>query len=137
MKSRDELAKKIFGENSKEVLDFLEKKTPEKEEFMDEKSIINYTARLLVKEINKSSLKKIPTTFKFWENRKLALTSGRLADKPKNILYVIRLLNGTVKVPALEEPDYDFKLDPEIPSDDEERFWQEQDEKRESWVIER
>ena len=132
MHERRELAKKIWGEKAEEVVDFLEKEAPKKKEFMNEKSIINYTSRALLKKLKVKSKDEECTDF--WSNRIMSLKTTEMSSKPKNIIYIIRLLNGKAKVPDQEEPEYDFKLDTEIPEDDEERFWEAKEKEREGWI---
>ena len=96
MRDRDEMTKKIWEENAQEVIEFLE--THEmKKRFQTERTFLNAIGRLLIKEINHSPIaKKDPD---FWGCRKKSVMSDAFESaKPKNILFIIRLLNGKIKV---------------------------------------
>ena len=99
---KETLVNNIWGENADEVLEFLDQVAPEKATFRDEKSLLNHLGRWLVREINRSSLDEPWPGF--WDNRKQAVgNEWQHSNRPKNILYVIRLLNGKISLPVLKE----------------------------------
>lgn len=146
MQKREKLVNSIWGVTiGKEVLDFLDEVAPEKKTFRDEMSLLNHMGRWLVREINRSQLINQPAPPDFWDARKQAVMYGRTQERPRNMLYVIRLLNGKRPVPPAEPPfqlpdmfswdedDWDL-LEEEA---EEESFWENLEKRRERWAIKR
>lgn len=148
MISREELVNRIWGENAQEVLDFLEKVAPEKKTFKNENSLLNHLGRWLVREIKKSPLINQPAPPYFWESRTQSIVNGWEWERPKNILYVIRLLTGKRQVPSAQESEkpesflldvdcFDEKYDDICEEFEEEKRWEDLEKKRERWAIKR
>ena len=98
MRDRNEMANTIWKENAQEVIEFLDKREM-KRNFQTEKSFLNAIGRLLIKEINHSPIAKDEPYEYFWLSRKKSVMSDALETaKPKSILFIIRLLNGKIKV---------------------------------------
>ena len=96
MRDRNEMANTIWKENAQEVIEFLDKREM-KRNFQTEKSFLNAIGRLLIKEINHSPIAKEDPDF--WGCRKKSVMSDAFESaKPKNILFIIRLLNGKIKI---------------------------------------
>lgn len=123
MKKRNEMVKKLWKGDAKEVLDFLDSREV-KDTFRSEETFLNAVGRLLIKEVKNSPIYKKNTTREFWESNFEAMTIRTSSEKlkAKTVLYVIRLLNGQASVPELEEPEEDMSyLDSEEMSRDLER----------------
>ena len=127
MERREVLANQIFGDDSKDVLDFLMKEAPEKELFRTEKTFLNFVARKLqpklIVKANQSARAAAKLKKKFWtddryidrldelhdeiveckQNEAFWLARAESMDiclqinKAKNVLWCIRLLKDQDK----------------------------------------
>lgn len=139
MQNVNDLAKKVWGEDAKEVIDFLHKEDLyHKEKFLNENSMINYIARILIRHCNRRIDKSKHNDLDFWKVRGLSIqTNIEFKSRVKNILYVIRLLTGKLPIPSSEseeESKYDFKEE-HLKDMEEESFWENAEKKRESWIF--
>ena len=96
MRDRNEMARQIWKEKAQEVIDFLDERKVKKT-FQTERTFLNAIGRLLIKEINHSPIAKEDPDF--WGCRKKSVEANAFESaKPKNILFIIRLLNGKIKI---------------------------------------
>ena len=107
MRDRNKMARHIWKENAQEVIEFLDKREMKKT-FQTEKSFLNAIGRLLIKEINHSPIAKEEPYEYFWLCRKKSVEGNSIESaKPRNILYIIRLLNGKVSIPDAHDDAHD------------------------------
>ena len=137
MQNTNDLAKKIWGKDATEVMDFLHKENLSiKDSFRNEETMMNYIARILIRHCNKRIDKSYPRSTDFWEIRGMSIQIGvEPKSKAKNILYIIRLLTGKLPVPSeYPEPEYDFETEC-LEDMEEESFWEDAEKKREAWIF--
>lgn len=108
MRSRKEMAKELWKKDAKEVNDYLDSREV-KECFRSEETFLNAIGKLLISDVKKSPIYKVPTTENFWVSQFEAMTiRASKKVKTKTVLYVIRLLNGQKLVPERKESEEDF-----------------------------
>ena len=137
MQNVNDLAKKVWGEDAKEVIDFLHKEDLYlKDSFLNEKTMMNYIARILIRHCNRRIDKSKHNDLDFWKVRGLSIqTNVEFKIRSKNILYIIRLLTGKLPIPSNEvESEYDFEAE-HLKDMEEESFWENAEKKRESWIF--
>ena len=102
------MAKQLWKKDAKEVSDYLDSRDV-KECFRSEETFLNAIGKLLINDVKKSSIYKVPTTENFWVSQFEAMTiRASKKVKTKTVLYVIRLLNGQKLVPERKESEEDF-----------------------------
>ena len=134
MQNVNDLAKKVWGNDATEVIDFLqEEDLSKKDSFRNEESLMNYIARILIRHCNKRIDKS--HSLDFWEVRKNSIQIDvEPESKAKNILYVIRLLTGKLQpYPEFPEAEYDFSQE-DLSDMAEESFWEDSEKRRASWI---
>lgn len=130
------LSQKIWGENASEVMDFmLNDYSFERESFRNEETMMNYIARILTRHCNKM-IRKSAADSSFWEIRRMSIQIGvDPKRKARNILYIIRLLTGKLQpYPESPEPEYNFYQSEHLKDMEEEKFWEDLENQRESWI---
>ena len=135
MRNVNDLAKKVWGNDATEVMDFLQEEDfSKKDSFRNEETMMNYIARILIRHCNKRIDKS--HSLDFWEVRKNSIQIDvEPESKAKNILYVIRLLTGKLQpYPEFPEAEYDFSQE-DLPDMAEESFWENAEKKRETWIF--
>ena len=86
MLSKEFLANQIYGKDAEEVLDFLAKFAPDKHEFRNEKTFLNFIARKLQPMLKKMA-KKDAQKQEFWTNRAISMDITCPINKKKNVLW--------------------------------------------------
>ena len=117
--------------------DFLHKEDLyRKDSFLNEKTMMNYIARILIRHCNRRIDKSKHNDLDFWKVRGLSIqTNVEFKIRSKNILYIIRLLTGKLPIPSNEvESEYDFEAE-HLKDMEEESFWENAEKKRESWIF--
>lgn len=135
MQNVNDLAKKVWGNDATEVMDFLQEEDfSKKDSFRNEETMMNYIARILIRHCNKRIDKS--HSLDFWEVRKNSIQIDvEPESKAKNILYVIRLLTGKLQpYPEFPEAEYDFSQE-DLSDMAEESFWENAEKKRETWIF--
>ena len=135
MQNVNDLAKKVWGNDATEVMDFLQEEDfSKKDSFRNEETMMNYIARILIRHCNKRMDKS--HSLDFWEVRKNSIQIDvEPESKAKNILYVIRLLTGKLQpYPEFPEAEYDFSQE-DLSDMAEESFWENAEKKRETWIF--
>ncbi len=134
MTHKNILAQVIWEEDAGEVLDFLNSQDfMQKEEFRNSDSLMNYTSQILTRRCDERIDKKA-TGVDFWAARKMSIRKDiEFKRRARNILYLIRVLNGTFEPYAEEpQPEYDFESE-KLKDREEEDFWEEAEKRREPW----
>lgn len=134
MQNVNDLAKKVWGNDATEVMDFLQEEDfSKKDSFRNEETMMNYIARILIRHCNKRIDKS--HSLDFWEVRKNSIQIDvEPESKAKNILYVIRLLTGKLQpYPEFPEAEYDFSQE-DLSDMAEESFWEDSEKRRASWI---
>ena len=103
--TKEILAKNIYEENDANiVLSFLEMVAPEKKNFRNERTFLNFVARkiqpFLKRKVRNSSNQ---ITREFWNNRLISMDISCPINKKRNVLWCIKLIYGTCKAPNPEE----------------------------------
>ena len=97
------LANQIYGEDADEVLKFLAEVAPDKTEFRNKRSFLNFVAKklepLLKKKAKNSKQKARYQNVEFWNNRAMSMNIRNQVNKAKNVLWCIRLLDGKSGAP--------------------------------------
>lgn len=103
-KTKEIFANKIYGANdAKTVLDFLEKNVPEKKEFRNERTFLNFIARVLEPMLRREARNSSGLSKEFWRNRAISMDISNQFNKERNILWCIKLIDGTCEAPVSEE----------------------------------
>ena len=92
------LANRIYGEDAKEVLDFLAEVAPDKHVFRTEKTFLNFIARKLEPMLKKKA-RNSEQNAAFWNSRAMSMDIRNQVNKQKNVLWCIRLLDGRCGAP--------------------------------------
>ena len=86
------LANQIYGNDAEEVLAFLAKVSPDKHEFRNEMTFLNFIARKLQPMLKKMA-RNDEEKQEFWTNRAISMDITNPINKKKNVLWCIRLIS--------------------------------------------
>ena len=86
------LANQIYGNDAEEVLAFLAKGAPDKHEFRNEMTFLNFIARKLQPMLKKMA-RNDEEKQEFWTNRAISMDITNPINKKKNVLWCIRLIS--------------------------------------------
>ncbi len=86
------LANQIYGNDAEEVLAFLAKVAPDKHEFRNEMTFLNFIARKLQPMLKKMA-RNDEEKQEFWTNRAISMDITNPINKKKNVLWCIRLIS--------------------------------------------
>lgn len=130
------LAEKVWGTDDAEyVMSYLKDKMNGKKTFRNENAMMNFISRILTSEC-KSLIKRRSDEMDFWAIRVKSIAPyQRSKSKAKNILLVIKYLQGDLTpYSEIPEPDYDFHRDENLQDMKEESFWEDLEMERNYWV---